>query len=114
VLAAAVDQFVIVSTAGGAQKTVGTHAISVPEHLDPRGVAVLAHHLLADAQDLVVTHLHRPWPISPDGRALHAGATLSGTSIRLGFHDSKSPDLAVVELPEMILPDRPDGSSVAG
>jgi hypothetical protein len=114
VLAAAADQFVLVSTAGGVQKTVGTQALSIPEHFDVRSSEMLAHHFLADAQDLVVTHLHRPWPIAPDGRTLHAAATMTGRSVRLGFRNPEKPEELVVELPELTLPDGPGGSRVAG
>lgn len=114
VLAAAADQFVLVSTAGGVQKTVGTQAVSVPEHFDMRSAEMLAHHFLADAQDLVVSHLHQPWPVAPDGRTLHAAATVAGRSVRLGFRDSKNPEEVVVELPDLTLPDEPGGSRVAG
>ena len=81
-MVAAPEQLLLISATNGPARTIATHSVQAPEHLDLGNIRVVAHHVLADAQDLVVDHLHEPWPTAPDGRSLHASTSVSGRSVR--------------------------------
>jgi hypothetical protein len=102
---AAPEQLILTSASTGPARTVATHSVSTPERLDLDNIRVVAHHILADAQDLVIEHLREPWPTTPDGRPLYASTDLSGHSVKLGFRTSLSSKERVVQLPDFVLPD---------
>ncbi len=106
---AAPEQLLLTSTSGPA-RTIATHSVHPPEQLDASNIEIVAHHVLADAQDLVIENLHRPWPTTQDGRPLHAFTSVSGSSVRLGFRTSTAPDEQTIALPDFILP---EGSGLA-
>jgi hypothetical protein len=108
-MVAAPEQLLLTSTMTGPERTIATQSVHTPEHLDASNIEIVAHHVLADAQDLVIEHLHEPWPTTPDGRPLYAFTTVSGHSIRLGFRASGAPDEQAVGLPDFVLP---EGSGV--
>jgi hypothetical protein len=104
-MVAAPEQLILTSTATGPARTIATQSLNAPEHLDASNIGVVAHHVLADAQDLVIEHLHEPWPTAPDGRSLHAFTSVSGRSIRLGFRAPTASDEQTVALPDFVLPE---------
>jgi hypothetical protein len=104
-MVAAPQQLLLVSATNGPARTIATHSVQAPEHLDLGNIRVVAHHVLADAQDLVVDHLHEPWPTAPDGRSLHASTSVSGRSVRLGFRPSTPSEEHTIGLPDFVLPE---------
>jgi hypothetical protein len=104
-MVAAPEQLLLTSAANGPARTIATQSLNPPEHLDASNIGVVAHHVLADAQDLVIEHLHEPWPTAPDGRSLHAVTSVSGRSIRLGFRAPKVSEETTVALPDFVLPE---------
>jgi hypothetical protein len=101
---AAPEQLLLTSTSGPA-RTIATCSVHPPERLDASNIEVVAHHVLADAQDLVVEHLHEPWPTTSDGRPLRAFTSVAGRSVRLGFRTTTATDEQTVALPDFLLPD---------
>lgn len=108
------EQLLLASTKTGSAGTIATQSVHIPEHLDTSNIEAVAHHVLADAQDLVIEHLHEPWPTLPDGRALHAFTSVSGSSVRLGFRASAAAQEPSIALPDFILPEEPGPSRSAG
>jgi hypothetical protein len=104
-MVAAPEQLLLMSTTTGPARTIATHSVHTPEHLDLSTIRIVAHHILADAQDLVIGHLHEPWPTTSDGRPLHASTSVSGTSIGLGFRPSTPSDEQAIMLPDFVLPE---------
>jgi hypothetical protein len=113
-MVAAPEQLLLISATNGPARTIATHSVQIPEHLDLGNIRVVAHHVLADAQDLVVGHLHEPWPTTSDGRPLHASTGVSGRSVRLGFRPSTSSEEQTVRLPDFVLPEGSDTVRTAG
>ena len=99
------EQLILTSTSTGPARTVATHSVGTPERLDLSNIRVVAHHMLADAQDLVIEHLHEPWPTTPDGRSLYASTSISGHSIKLGFRTSTSSEERTITMPDFVLPE---------
>jgi len=103
---------VILSTTEGRPRVAATETPGVPDDVDRDGLAGVAAAMLDDVQDLVVTHLHTPWPLTDTDRATYAWAELDGTSLRLGFRQRDS--TAGLELPPFPVPDDPPRVVVAG
>jgi hypothetical protein len=105
VMVAAPEQLLLTSTKTGSARTIATHSVHTPERMDLSNIRIIAHHVLADAQDLVIEHLHEPWPTTTDGRSLHASTSVSGRSVRLRFHPSTSSEEQAITLPDFVLPE---------
>jgi hypothetical protein len=103
------EQLVLTSSASGPARAVATHSVPAPERLDLSTIRVVAHHVLADAQELVIEHMHEPWPTTSDGRSLYASSSVAGHSVRLGFHLSGSPEERAITLPDFVFP---EGASI--
>jgi hypothetical protein len=58
-LLAVPGQLVLASTADGPARPVATTTVQLPEQITPDDLEFVAHRLLDDAQDLVVSHLYR-------------------------------------------------------
>jgi hypothetical protein len=104
-MVAAPGQLLLTSTRTGEDRTVATQSVHTPGHLDPTNIEIVAHRVLADAQDLVIEHLHEPWPTASDGRSTHAFTSGSGHSVRLGFRAPGASDEHAVRLPDFVLPE---------
>lgn len=63
-------------------------------------------------QDLVVTHLYTPWPLTDTGQVTYAWTELDETSLRLGFRPRDSADR--IELLPFRVPGDPPRVVVAG
>jgi hypothetical protein len=114
VLLAAPGQLVLASTTDGLARTVATTSVDLMGHVGPDDLGFVAHRLLDDAQDLVVSHLHRPWPTAPDGAGLYAWSDASDRGIELGFCTQASPGENLLPLPAFVVPDEPGGVRSAG
>jgi hypothetical protein len=99
------EQLLLTSTKSGTARTVATHSVPTPERQDLADIRVIAHHILADAQDLVVEHLHEPWPTTADGRSLYAATSIDGNSVTLGFRTSTASEERSITLPDFVLPE---------
>lgn len=96
---------IVLMTTNGAPRAVATRSVHVPENLGIAEIGVLAQHIFADVQDLVVMHLHRPWPDPPDGRPLHAWADATGNVIHFAFRGTGSGEEDAVSVPPFVLAD---------
>jgi hypothetical protein len=112
-LVATGDQIILTSTATGYPKTVSSHSVRLPEHFDIGMIESVADWLLDDVQDLVITHLHEPWPLTADGRSTHAWATLDGQTIDFGFRVSGETENNI-SLPPFTIGPRPEKVLTAG
>jgi hypothetical protein len=113
-MVAAPEQLLLVSTEPGSTRTIATQSAQTPGHLDISNIEAVAHHALADAQDLVIEHLHEPWPTTREGLPLHAFASVSGHTVRLGFRTATASDEHTIALPDFIFPEGPGRSRSAG
>lgn len=96
------EQLVLVDADSG--RTVATQSVRTPSAGDADTVRVFAHHLLSDVQDLVVTHLRTPWPLSSDGAPQQVWTALEGRTVRLGFARAGTAADRATELPAFRLP----------
>lgn len=113
-LLAVPGQLVLASMADGPARTVATTAVHLPEQLAPHDLEFVAHRLLDDAQDLVVSHLYRPWPTAPDAAGLHAWSATSERGIELGFCAQGARNENRLPLPPFTPPDEARGVRPAG
>ncbi|WP_433277056.1 hypothetical protein ACQPZA_36420 [Pseudonocardia xinjiangensis] len=105
---------VVLSTSQDRHRVVATETLGVPPDVDRAGLAVVATHMLADVQDLVVPHLRAPWPVTGTGRVTHPIAELVGTSLEMRFATrGDSPD-DVVALRAYPVPENPPRVVTAG
>ncbi|MGQ0574488.1 MAG: hypothetical protein ACT4RN_09815 [Pseudonocardia sp.] len=101
----------LVLTRTGVVRAVATHTVAQPR-ADPADLTALAHAVLADAQDLVTTHLHEPWPLTPSGRPVHPDTRDGATGVHLAY--AAAADDERIELPAFTLPYRPPRTRPAG
>jgi hypothetical protein len=97
---------VLLSMTGGRPRVVATETPGLPADLERDGVAIAAGGVLADIQDLVVTHLHRPWPVTARGTGAHPVAELRGSSLVLHFR-AGTEQADVITLRPFPVPDDP-------
>ena len=83
-------------------RTVSTHTPTAPETITENDVPLRAEDLLADLQDLVVSHLHTPWPITPGGRTTYTAVAVDGGHIRLSFVSKDGSER--IDLPDFVPP----------
>jgi hypothetical protein len=114
VLLAAPGQLVLASFADGPAHTVATTTVGPLEPIGMNDLELVTRRLLDDAQDLVVSHLYRPWPVVPDGAGLYAWSALSHGCLELGFCTQVASEENRLPLPPFTLPDEPRGTRSAG
>jgi hypothetical protein len=69
-------------------------------------------NVLDDIQDLVITHLATPWPLTETGKGTHPSAELVGTALMLRF--SARDGIESIELQPDEVPENPPKTVVAG
>ncbi|MFD1528235.1 hypothetical protein [Pseudonocardia aurantiaca] len=95
---------VLLSTTAGQPRAVATETVGVPAQVERGGLAAVAARMLADVQDLIVTDLGGPWPLTKSGQPTHPEASLVGTSLDLRFSNKDGSDgvlLAPYPVPEI-------------
>jgi hypothetical protein len=97
------DLEVLLTERGRSGPAISSHTLSPPTDLDAIHVGVVAHHLLADLQDMVSMRLHEPWPATVDGRPTHPWVKQTGSVVRMAFRAGDDS----VPLPDFIVPDAP-------
>src|SRR6184192_258808 len=65
----------------GTPRLVGTFALRIPIEIDRNGLADVAVDVLDDIQDLVISHIATPWPLTETGRGTHPSAELVATAL---------------------------------
>jgi hypothetical protein len=103
---------VVLSTTTGRPRVIATETLTIPAEIDRAGLATSAAVMLADVQDLVVTHLRRPWPTTTADRSTYPAAELVGTSLVLRF--STRDDADAIVLQAYSVPENPPPVVVAG
>jgi hypothetical protein len=103
---------VVLTTANGTPRVVGTLVLSTPIQIDRNGLANVAAHVLDDIQDLVITHLASPWPLTESGKTTHPSAELVGTDLFLRF--SPRDGIDPIDLQPYEVPENPPKTVVAG
>jgi hypothetical protein len=88
---------IVLTTTGTGPRVFASTTPGAPAEVDRAGLADVAARLLDDAQDLVVTHLAQPWPLTETGRTTHPTAELVGTRLRIGFATRAGTDAIVLE-----------------
>ncbi|MGQ0574491.1 MAG: hypothetical protein ACT4RN_09835 [Pseudonocardia sp.] len=92
-------------------RTVSTHTLTIPEAMPADDLRRRADYLLGDLQDLVVSHLHAPWPITAGGRTTYTAADVDGDRIQLAFVSADGVER--IDLPDFVVPS-PGRTVVAG
>ncbi|MGH8966215.1 MAG: hypothetical protein ACRDXB_12925 [Actinomycetes bacterium] len=103
---------VVLSTTGQAPQVVGTQAPRLPQVVDRRILAEVAADVLDDVQDLIISHIATPWPVTKTGKSTHASSDLAGASLALRFSSRDGSDS--IELQPYEVPAKPPNTSVAG
>lgn len=97
------------SGSGPGTTVVSTEVPVRPAERDPQASVAYA---LGDLQDLVIGHLHQPWPADDTGRGLYPWAEQDGDRVGVGFADTDGNN--VLPLPPFPLPPEPSGIHAAG
>jgi hypothetical protein len=105
---------VLLSTSEDRPRVIATETPGVPADVDRAGLVAVAAHMLADVQDLVVTHLRAPWPLAGDGRVTHPKAELVGTSLEMHFATRGDSPGDVIALRAYPVPENPPRVVTAG
>ncbi|WP_433557327.1 hypothetical protein ACQPWY_36890 [Pseudonocardia xinjiangensis] len=105
---------VVLSTPKDRPRVVATETPGVPADVDRTGLVAVAAHMLADVQDLVVTHLRAPWPVTGNGQVTHPMAELVGTSLEMRFATRGDPPDDVIALRAYPVPENPPRVETAG
>jgi hypothetical protein len=103
---------VVLTTTNGTPRVVGTLVLSMPVQIDRNGLANVVANVLDDIQDLVISHLASPWPLTESGKTTHPSAELVGTDLILRF--SPRDGIDPIELQSFEIPEDPPKSVVAG
>lgn len=103
---------VVLTTTNGTPRLVGTLAPRIPIEIDRGGLANVIADVLDDIQDLVITHLATPWPLTETGKGTHPSAELVGTALVLRF--SSGDGAESIELQPYEVPENPPKTVVAG
>jgi hypothetical protein len=103
---------VVLTTTTGTPRVVGTLMPRIPAEIDRGGLADVVADVLDDIQDLVITHLATPWPITETGKGTHPSAELVGTALMLRF--SARDGIESIELQPYEVPENPPKTVVAG
>jgi hypothetical protein len=105
---------VVLSTTDGRPVVVATETPGVPAEVERSDLAAVTAGILADVQDLVVTHLREPWPSTAAGRTTYPAAELVGTSLVLQFSARDGADAGAIVLEAYRVPEDPPQVVVAG
>jgi hypothetical protein len=106
---------VVLTTTNGTPRVVGTLVPRVPIEIDRSGLADVVADVLDDIQDLVITHLATPWPLTESGKGTHPSAELVGTALMLRFSSRDGIELIeLIELQPYEVPENPPKTVVAG
>jgi hypothetical protein len=103
---------VVLTTTNGTPRVVGTLVPRIPTEINRTGLADVVADVLDDIQDLVITHLATPWPLTETGKGTHPSAELSGTALMLRF--SSRDGIESIELQPYEVPENPPKTVVAG
>lgn len=103
---------VALTTINGTPRLVGTFALRIPVEIDRSSLANVIADVLDDIQDLVITHIATPWPLTATGKSTHPSAELLGTALTLYF--SSQGGTESIELRPYEVPENPPKTVVAG
>jgi hypothetical protein len=103
---------VVLTMTSGTPRVVGTLVPRIPVEIDQSNVADVVTDVLDDIQDLVITHLATPWPLTESGKGTHPSAELVSTALMLRF--SSRNWLESIELQPYEFPEKPPKTVVAG
>jgi hypothetical protein len=103
---------VVLTMTSGTPRVVGTLVARIPVEIDQSNVADVVTDVLDDIQDLVITHLATPWPLTESGKGTHPSAEVVSTALMLRF--SSRNGLESIELQPYEFPEKPPKTVVAG
>jgi hypothetical protein len=103
---------IILSTTDGTPRVVGSQTPRLPSEIERSSLAPVAADVLDDVQDLVISHLATPWPLTETGKSTHASAELVGTALTLRFSPRDGSESIALQPYEV--PENPPGVVTAG